>query len=219
MTAEKWVYEFSEGSRDMRDLLGGKGANVAEMTRVLGDDRCPAGVHGHHRGVRRLHARGPRARRPRGAGRRGAEAARGDGRQALRRRPGPAARVRPQRRARVDAGDARHDPQRRAQRHRGRGPGCAPPATSASRGTPTAAWCRCSATSPSGVPGGEVRGRDRRRPSARRASDRHRAVGATRCEALVEHFKGFYDFPGDAREQLARAIRAVFESWTGDRAV
>src|SRR3954462_634924 len=39
----KWVYEFSEGSRDMRELLGGKGANVAEMTRVLGADRVPAG--------------------------------------------------------------------------------------------------------------------------------------------------------------------------------
>src|SRR3954467_15082967 len=42
-TATKWVYEFSEGSRDMRDLLGGKGANVAEMTRVLGAERVPAG--------------------------------------------------------------------------------------------------------------------------------------------------------------------------------
>jgi pyruvate,orthophosphate dikinase len=40
---EKWVYEFSEGSREMRDLLGGKGANVAEMTRVLGPERVPAG--------------------------------------------------------------------------------------------------------------------------------------------------------------------------------
>jgi pyruvate,orthophosphate dikinase len=39
----KWVYDFSEGSRDMRDLLGGKGANVAEMTRVLGAERVPAG--------------------------------------------------------------------------------------------------------------------------------------------------------------------------------
>src|SRR5947209_6545225 len=39
----KLVYDFSEGSRDMRDLLGGKGANVAEMTRVLGADRVPAG--------------------------------------------------------------------------------------------------------------------------------------------------------------------------------
>ncbi|MEA2255062.1 MAG: pyruvate, orthophosphate dikinase, partial [Solirubrobacteraceae bacterium] len=39
----QWVYEFSEGSKDMRDLLGGKGANVAEMTRILGPDRVPAG--------------------------------------------------------------------------------------------------------------------------------------------------------------------------------
>jgi pyruvate,orthophosphate dikinase len=39
----QWVYDFAEGSKDMRDLLGGKGANVAEMTRVLGADRVPAG--------------------------------------------------------------------------------------------------------------------------------------------------------------------------------
>src|ERR671931_2687877 len=39
----KFVYEFTEGSREMRDLLGGKGANVAEMTRVLGPERVPAG--------------------------------------------------------------------------------------------------------------------------------------------------------------------------------
>ena len=29
---KKWVYLFSEGNKDMRGLLGGKGANVAEMT-------------------------------------------------------------------------------------------------------------------------------------------------------------------------------------------
>ena len=39
----KWIYEFSEGSREMRDLLGGKGANLAEMVRVLGPDLVPAG--------------------------------------------------------------------------------------------------------------------------------------------------------------------------------
>jgi pyruvate,orthophosphate dikinase len=39
----QWVYDFAEGSKDMRDLLGGKGANVAEMTRVLGADKVPAG--------------------------------------------------------------------------------------------------------------------------------------------------------------------------------
>jgi pyruvate, orthophosphate dikinase len=41
--AAKYVYDFVEGSREMRDLLGGKGANVAEMTRVLGAERVPAG--------------------------------------------------------------------------------------------------------------------------------------------------------------------------------
>ena len=30
--ANKWVYLFSEGNANMRELLGGKGANLAEMT-------------------------------------------------------------------------------------------------------------------------------------------------------------------------------------------
>ncbi len=42
-TSLKHVYDFSEGSRDMRELLGGKGANIAEMTRILGPDRVPGG--------------------------------------------------------------------------------------------------------------------------------------------------------------------------------
>jgi pyruvate,orthophosphate dikinase len=40
---KRWVVDFKDGSREMRDLLGGKGANVAEMTRVLGAERVPAG--------------------------------------------------------------------------------------------------------------------------------------------------------------------------------
>ena len=39
----RYVYDFAEGSRDMRDLLGGKGANICEMTRLLGADLVPAG--------------------------------------------------------------------------------------------------------------------------------------------------------------------------------
>ncbi len=31
---KKWIYKFREGSADMRNLLGGKGANLAEMTNV-----------------------------------------------------------------------------------------------------------------------------------------------------------------------------------------
>jgi len=30
----KYVYLFSEGNKDMRNLLGGKGANLAEMTGI-----------------------------------------------------------------------------------------------------------------------------------------------------------------------------------------
>jgi pyruvate, orthophosphate dikinase len=30
----KWVWDFSEGNTNMKDLLGGKGANLAEMTRL-----------------------------------------------------------------------------------------------------------------------------------------------------------------------------------------
>ncbi len=42
-SADKWVYDFSEGNKEMRDLLGGKGANVAEMMRILGADKVPPG--------------------------------------------------------------------------------------------------------------------------------------------------------------------------------
>ena len=32
--AHKYVYLFSEGNAQMRELLGGKGANLAEMTNI-----------------------------------------------------------------------------------------------------------------------------------------------------------------------------------------
>src|SRR3954471_22749145 len=59
---EKFVYDFAEGNKDLKDLLGGKGANLAEMTnlglpvpagftittvacqRYLGTGRRPAGL-------------------------------------------------------------------------------------------------------------------------------------------------------------------------------
>ena len=33
-TVTKYVYDFSEGNKDLKDLLGGKGANLAEMTNL-----------------------------------------------------------------------------------------------------------------------------------------------------------------------------------------
>src|SRR4029453_18314628 len=60
----KFVYDFNEGNRDMKDILGGKGANLAEMTNIglpvppgftittracltyLDEDRFPHGLMG-----------------------------------------------------------------------------------------------------------------------------------------------------------------------------
>jgi pyruvate,orthophosphate dikinase len=41
--AGRWVVPFAAGGRELRELLGGKGANVAEMTHVLGAGRVPPG--------------------------------------------------------------------------------------------------------------------------------------------------------------------------------
>jgi pyruvate,orthophosphate dikinase len=43
VTQPKYVYGFAEGSKEMRDLLGGKGANIAEMARLGPPIRVPAG--------------------------------------------------------------------------------------------------------------------------------------------------------------------------------
>ena len=81
----KWVYEFSEGSREMRELLGGKGANVAEMKRIGGPVRVPDGFTITTEAcVAYMQGDGQLPGRPRGAGRRGARAARGADRQAPR---------------------------------------------------------------------------------------------------------------------------------------
>jgi len=41
--SKKYVYQFTEGNANMRELLGGKGANLAEMTSIFGKDRVPQG--------------------------------------------------------------------------------------------------------------------------------------------------------------------------------
>ena len=55
-----WVYAFDHAHatppRDLKDLLGGKGANLAEMTSVL-DLPVPPGLHDHDRGLRGLPGR------------------------------------------------------------------------------------------------------------------------------------------------------------------
>src|SRR6202012_3551334 len=44
-------------------------------------------------------------------------------------------------------------------------------------------------------------------------------LGADSLRALTAAFKELYEFPADPVDQLRRAIGAVFDSWTGDRAV
>ena len=117
-----WVYEFSEGNKDQKDLLGGKGANLAEMTTLglpvppgftISTETCRAYLALQESGE--AAARGPRRgghRAPRGP--RG-----GDG-QAARRRRRPAARLGALGREVLDARDDGDGPQRRPQRHLGR---------------------------------------------------------------------------------------------------
>ena len=47
--ATKWVYMFTEGNADMRNLLGGKGANLAEMTNL--GLPVPTWLHNHNRSL------------------------------------------------------------------------------------------------------------------------------------------------------------------------
>ena len=43
VVSHRWVYELVDGGAEMRDLLGNKGANLAEMTKVLGPETVPGG--------------------------------------------------------------------------------------------------------------------------------------------------------------------------------
>ncbi len=48
----KWVYKFHEGSAAMRNLLGGKGCNLAEMTNL--GMPISTGIYSYNRGLYRV---------------------------------------------------------------------------------------------------------------------------------------------------------------------
>ncbi len=217
----KYVYDFAEGSREMRDLLGGKGANVAEMTRILGAERVPAGFTITTEACVFYMQAGREL--PDGLDEQVDEALERletDRRQAARRRRRPAAGVRALGRARVDARHARHGPEPRPQRP---SPSRVSPRarrTSASRGTATDASCRCSATSCAASPASASRPRSPPPRSAPASSSTPSSTSQQLRElqaAFAELFKDETgeDFPQAPRDQLAQAIRAVFDSWTG----
>ena len=217
MTSEKWVYEFSEGSRDMRDLLGGKGANVAEMTRVLGKDGVPPGFtvtteacvaymrEGHEPDGLEEQVADAMKRLEETAGKRFGDdedpllvSVRSGARESM---PGMLDTI-----LNVGLNDT------------------SVVGLATATDNERFAWdsyrrlVQMFGNVASGVSGEKF---EDAIAQAKRdegvETDTELSVGA--LKGLVETFKSFYEFPEDPREQLARAIRAVFESWTGDRAV
>ena len=217
MAERKWVYDFSEGSREMRNLLGGKGANVAEMTRVLGEGVVPAGFTisteacveymrlGHEPEGLDQEVAAALARLEERAGKRFGDesdpllvSVRSGARDSM---PGMLDTIlnlglndrSVSGLAQVTDNDRfAWDAYRRLVQMFG----------NVVHGIPGERFERAIAELR------EMHGAD---------SDAELPVEALR--QLVGRFQGFYEFPQDPQGQLGQAIRAVFDSWTGDRAV
>ena len=217
MSDHKWVYDFAEGSREMRELLGGKGANVAEMTRVLGADRVPAGFTITTEACVEYMRSGSEpegledqvadalARLEEAAGKRFGDdedpllvSVRSGARESM---PGMLDTI-----LNVGLGDEA--------------------VLGLARTTDNERFAWDSYRRLVQMFGNVVEGVAGKRFEDALAAvkrdtgvDTDASLSADELKRLVEEFKGFYDFPQDPQEQLRRAILAVFDSWTGDRAV
>ncbi len=216
--AKKWVYDFAEGSREMRDLLGGKGAGVAEMTRILGPDLVPAGFTitteacvAYMRSGRTM---------PEGLDEQ-IDAALG----ALEKRAGK------------QLGDA-EDPLLVSVRSGARVsmPGMMDTVLNLGLNDESAAGLAARTEDERfawdcyrrlvqmfgnvvrGIPGERFED-EIARVKRERGVTLDTELDAAALRELTETFKSFFDFPTEARQQLAEAIRAVFDSWMGERAV
>ncbi len=220
----QWVYDFADGSREMRDLLGGKGANVAEMTRVLGTERVPAGF------TITTEACVAYMR----ADRLAPEGMDGDVAAALARLEAAAGRT---------LGDAR-DPLLVSVRSGAREsmPGMLDTVLNLglndesvhglaqSTGNERFAWdsyrrfVQMFGNVSRGIPGERFEGAIKQAKSDRRVKD-DTELDVHALRELTDAFKQIYreetgeDFPQDPADQLRLSIRAVFDSWTGERAV
>jgi pyruvate,orthophosphate dikinase len=216
--ATKWTYDFAEGKREMRALLGGKGAGIAEMTRVLGPDLVPAGFTITTEACV-AYMRADRTP-PEGLDEAVDEA--------LQRLEG---------RAGKRLGDA-EDPLLVSVRSGARDsmPGMmdtvlnlglndqSVEGLAARTGNERFAWdsyrrlVQMFGDVVCGVPGARFEDEIARIKRERAVTlDTELDAGALR--ELTVRFRALYDFPQDPREQLERAIRAVFDSWLGERAV
>jgi len=216
--ASKWIYDFAEGSRGMRELLGGKGADIAEMTRILGSHRVPAGFTiSTEACVEYMRA----ARTP-------PPGLRDQVDQALSRLEDRAGKL---------LGDP-EDPLLLSVRSGAREsmPGmldtvlnlglsdASVPGLAERTGNERFAWdsyrrlVQMFGNVVRGVPG------ERFEEEIARIKSEHRVSLDTELDAaalreLTRRFQRIYDFSADPREQLEQAIFAVFDSWMGDRAV
>jgi len=214
----KWVYTFAEGSRDMRELLGGKGAGVAEMTRLLGADRVPPGFTitteacvAYMRANQTL---------PEGLDEQIDDALKGLEAQAGKRLGDP------------------EDPLLVSVRSGAREsmPGMMDTVLNLGLNDESVAGLEARTSDPRfawdcyrrfvQMFGNVVRGVAGERfedeiAGAKRARGVRLDVelDAEALKELTETFKSFFDFPNDPREQLGQAVRAVFDSWMGERAV
>ena len=209
--------DFAEGSRELRDLLGGKGANVAEMTRVLGSDRVPGGFTITTEAcVAYMHER----ELPPGL--------LGEVQEAL---------ARLEERAGRRLGDG-EDPLLVSVRSGAREsmPGMLDTVLNlglndetvrglaARSGDERFAWdsyrrfVQMYGNVVLGIPGE----RFERAIAAAKAShgvSLDTDLDAAALRELTAEFKAFYEFPDDPQQQLEGAIRAVFDSWQGERAI
>ncbi|HEX4435718.1 MAG TPA: pyruvate, phosphate dikinase [Solirubrobacteraceae bacterium] len=213
----RWVMDFQEGSRELRDLLGGKGANVAEMTRVLGAERVPGGftitTEACVAYMRELSF-------PEGLSEQVA-----------------AALSRLQERAGRRLGDV-EDPLLVSVRSGAREsmPGMLDTVLNlglndetvlglaARSGDERFAWdsyrrfVQMYGNVVIGIPGDRFEQAIAAAKAARGVT-LDTELDAAALRELTLHFKEFYEFPDDPQEQLDGAIRAVFDSWQGERAI
>jgi pyruvate,orthophosphate dikinase len=215
---DKWVYDFAEGSKEMRELLGGKGANVAEMTRVLGADRVPAGFTITTEACVAYMKAGQEE--PEGMADQVAEAL-----------------ERLQERAGKRLGDD-EDPLLVSVRSGAREsmPGMLDTVLNLGlndtsvEGLANAtdnerfAWdsyrrfVQMFGNVSRGIPGEQFEDVIKEVKQDRGVTD-DTELDVDALKELTAKFKELYDFPQDPQEQLKQAIRAVFDSWTGERAV
>jgi pyruvate,orthophosphate dikinase len=217
-TATRWVYDFADGSREMRDLLGGKGANLAEMTHVLGAELVPAGFTITTEACVAYMDEGGRP--PSGLADAVGEAL-----------------ARLEERAGQRLGDP-EDPLLLSVRSGARDsmPGmmdtvlnlglddATVEGVAARTGNPRFAWdCYRRLVQMFGDVVHGVSGARLEHEIARIKADRGVTLDveldAEALRELTRRFQAFYDFPADPREQLEQAINAVFDSWMGERAI